>query len=138
MSDNVTTERAQIPEQIDKYLREQMSGRSASVVPLTGDASDRRYFRVTLADGGSLVLALHAGPIEFASLPFANVAALLRQVPLPVPAILGHADEHGVMALEDLGDVTLQAQLASTTPSERHVLYREAVALIELMQRRGE
>ena len=38
------------------------------------------------------MLALHAGPIEFATLPFANVGDLLRQVPLPVPAMLGHSD----------------------------------------------
>ena len=38
------------------------------------------------------MLALHAGPIEFAALPFANVAELLEQIPLPVPALLGHAD----------------------------------------------
>ena len=69
------------------------------VVPLTGDASDRRYFRVILADGESIVLALHAGPIDFATLPFANVAALLDQMPLPVPAILGHADADGIVAL---------------------------------------
>lgn len=137
MSDKLATERGQIPERIDRYLREQMAGRSASVVPLTGDASDRRYFRVTLGDGESLVLALHAGPIEFTTLPFANVAALLQQMPLPVPAILGHADEHGVVALEDLGDTTLQAQLEATAATEQHALYREAVALIELMQRRG-
>ena len=43
------------------------------VVPLTGDASDRKYFRIIPADGPSIVLALHAGPIDFASLPFANV-----------------------------------------------------------------
>jgi aminoglycoside/choline kinase family phosphotransferase len=127
----------QIPERVERYLQEQMSGRSTAVVPLTGDASDRRYFRVTLQGGGSIVLALHAGPIQFATLPFANVAALLQQMPLPVPAILGHADDHGVVALEDLGDVTLQGQLGSTAPPERHALYREAIALIELMQRRG-
>ena len=57
-------------------------------MPLTGDASDRKYFRVIPSDGPSIVLALHAGPIDFAALPFANVAALLRQVPLPVPMLL--------------------------------------------------
>src|SRR3954471_17913029 len=98
MSDNAAAERARIPEPVDRYLREQMAGRATSVVPLTGDASDRRYFRVILPDGGSLVLALHAGPIEFTTLPFANVAALLQQMALPIPAIVGHADEHGVVA----------------------------------------
>ena len=89
------------------------TARAARVVPLTGDASDRRYFRIIRPDGASIVLALHAGPIDFASLPFANVAELLRQMPLPVPAMLGHSDPLGIVALEDLGDVTLQAHLGA-------------------------
>ena len=40
------------------------------VLPLTGDASDRRYFRVLLREGESIVLALHAGAIDFETLPF--------------------------------------------------------------------
>src|SRR5438067_9497092 len=97
---------------IDSYLRDAgLKARSPKVVPLTGDASDRRYFRILFSDGESIVLALHAGPIEFASLPFANVAELLQQMPLPVPAILGHDDPDGIVALQDLGDVTLQAHL---------------------------
>jgi hypothetical protein len=75
---------------IENYLRaNRTAGRSQTIVPLTGDASDRRYFRVLTPDAEPIVLALHAGPIEFATLPFANVAELLRAVPLPVPAILG-------------------------------------------------
>ena len=83
------------------------------------------------------MLALHAGAIDFASLPFANVARLLQQVPLPVPAILGHSDALGIVALQDLGDVTLQAHLGAASPAEHAALYREAVALIALLQRRG-
>ena len=37
----------------------------------------------------------------------------------------------GIVALEDLGDVTLQAHLGAASPAEHAALYREAVALIE-------
>src|SRR5436309_667873 len=125
-------------DRIDRYLRENhLHGPGIKVVPLTGDASDRRYFRVIGQDGPPIVLALHTGPIEFASLPFANVARLLRQVPLPVPALLGYSDPLGILALEDLGDVTLQAHLGAATATEHAALYRQAVAFIELLQRRG-
>jgi aminoglycoside/choline kinase family phosphotransferase len=125
-------------DRIDRYLQESgLAARGARVVPLTGDASDRRYFRIMTADGASFVLALHAGPIAFATLPFANVAGLLREVPLPVPAVLGHSDELGILALQDLGDVTLQAHLGAAPPSEHVALYRQAVALLEQLQRRG-
>ena len=123
---------------IDRYLEASgLSRRDPKIVPLTGDASDRRYFRILLRDGESIVLALHAGPIDFAALPFANVAELLHKVPLPVPRILGHSNQDGILALEDLGDVTLQAHLGAASSTEHAALYREAVALIELLQRRG-
>jgi len=51
--------------------------------------------------------------------------------------VLGHADALGILALEDLGDVTLQSHLGAGTLSEHEALYRQAVALIGVMQRRG-
>jgi aminoglycoside/choline kinase family phosphotransferase len=138
MIDQRTSEGSDLRARIDRYLRDAgFGGRAPRVVPLTGDASDRKYFRVLLSDGTSIVLALHAGPIDFATLPFANVADLLHKVPLPVPRILGHSDADGVIALQDLGDVTLQAHLGAASATEHAALYREAVALIELLQRRG-
>jgi hypothetical protein len=125
-------------DRIERFLREsQLADARARVVPLTGDASDRRYFRILPAGCESFVLALHAGPIDFATLPFANVGALMQQIPLPVPGILGHSDELGIVALQDLGDVTLQAHLGASSPSEHAALYRQAVALVEQLQRRG-
>jgi aminoglycoside/choline kinase family phosphotransferase len=114
-----------------------LSGRGTRVVPLTGDASDRRYFRVLLGEGPSQVLAVHPGPITFAALPFVNVGRLLAAMPLPVPAILSHSDELGIIALQDLGDVTLQAHLGAASPGEHAALYRQAVAFLDTMQRRG-
>src|SRR3954471_21162674 len=109
MTDQRTADGVRLRERIDRFLSESgVAGSEARVVPLTGDASDRKYFRIIPADGPSIVLALHAGPIEFATLPFANVGTLLQQIPLPVPAILGHSDELGILAQQDLGDVTLQ------------------------------
>lgn len=108
-----------------------------SIVPLTGDASDRRYFRVVPRDGSPFVLAVNAAPFEYATLPFVNVAELLGAMPVPIPTLLGHADDLGVLALDDLGDVTLQARLGAASAAERLALYQEAVALIEIIQRRG-
>ena len=138
MTEQRTAEGVELRERIDLYLRDSgLAAASARVVPLTGDASDRRYFRIIPADGPPIVLALHTGAIEFASLPFANVAELLRLIPLPVPLVLGHSDPLGILALQDLGDVTLQAHLGASSPTQHADLYREAVALLETLQRRG-
>jgi aminoglycoside/choline kinase family phosphotransferase len=111
--------------------------RHTRAVPLTGDASDRRYFRLLVEDGDSIVLALHAGPIEFDRMPFANVAELLQKMDVPAPAILDHSDALGIIALQDLGDVTLQAHVGAAGVTEHAALYREAVALIHRLQERG-
>jgi aminoglycoside/choline kinase family phosphotransferase len=138
MTEQRATDGVHLRERIDRYLDASgLGGPNPRVVPLTGDASDRRYFRIIPSDGPSIVLALHAGPIEFASLPFARVAELFQMIPLPVPGVLGHSDELGIIALQDLGDVTLQAHLGASSPAEHAALYRQAVALIEQLQRRG-
>jgi N-acetylmuramate 1-kinase len=107
------------------------------IVPLTGDASDRRYFRVILTEMPSIVLSLYSAPFKVDDLSFVNVARLLEQMPVPIPRVLGHADDLGVLALQDLGDVTLQAHLGAATSGEHSALYRQAVALIATLQRHG-
>jgi aminoglycoside/choline kinase family phosphotransferase len=109
----------------------------ARVVALTGDASDRQYFRVLPAATDPFVLAFYGAPFAYASLPFVNAAELFAAMPVPVPRILGHAEDLGILALEDLGDVTLQAHLGSESPARHAALYREAVALIATLQHRG-
>lgn len=127
-----------VPESISAYLDRRGYDRHVTrVVPLTGDASDRRYFRLIGAGGATSVLALNASPFRYDTLPFVNVAELLQQVPLPVPAIFDHADDLGLLRLQDLGDVTMQAHLGAATPGEHAALYRQAVGFIELLQRRG-
>ncbi len=127
-----------LPERVDEYLRRSGLGADAITVhPLTGDASDRRYFRVLRRHDAPVVLALHAEPFDAEALPFVRVAHLLAAMPLPIPAVLDRAGDLGVLLLEDLGDVTLQAHLGAAPAAEHNRLYRQAVALIEVLQWRG-
>jgi N-acetylmuramate 1-kinase len=123
---------------IQQYLdRHHLSDEVVKVLPLTGDASDRRYFRVLLRDGDSIVLALHAGPITFGEMAFVAVAELMARIPLPVPGILHHSDSLGIIGLQDLGDVTLQAHLGAATADQHAALYRQAVSFVARLQVRG-
>jgi N-acetylmuramate 1-kinase len=137
----MTTEKIALADprqRIDAYLLQSgLATRAPRVVPLTGDASDRRYFRIMLQDSSSIVLSLYAAPFDFETLSFVNVSRLLSRMPVPIPTLLGHADDLGVLAQEDLGDVTLQAHLGAATPTEHAALYRQAVSLIATMQKRG-
>ena len=137
MTESIAGERS-LDERLARYLGTRaQAGGAPEVQALTGDASDRRYFRVSFTGEPSIVLAVHTGSIDFATLPFANVAELLHQVPLPIPRILGHSDVDGIIEQTDLGDVTLQAHVAGIEAGARQDLYSEAVALIERLQRRG-
>ena len=123
---------------IDECLsRARLAGPQVRVVPLTGDASTRQYFRILRPDNPSVVLAVYDAPFEFEVLPFVNVCRLFTSIPLPVPAIAGHADDLGILILEDLGDVTLQAHLGMTQPAEHDALYKQAVEFVFRMQRKG-
>lgn len=127
-----------LPDRITTYLeRSGLVAEATTVLPLTGDASDRRYFRVLLRGGPSRVLALHVEPFDPDALPFCRVAQLLAAMPLPIPTILDKAGDLGILQLEDLGDVTLQAHLGAAPAAEHSRLYRNAVSLIEALQRRG-
>jgi len=133
-----TTDSSDVRTRIDRFLAETgVAAQVATVVPLTGDASDRKYFRVLMRNAPTQVLAVHPQAIDFERLPFANVSRLYSSMPVPVPQILGHSDPLGIIALQDLGDVTLQAHLGAASFVEHKALYREAVTLIETLQRRG-
>ena len=133
-----TTDGTDVRDRISSFLEQSgLAARGAKVLPLTPDASDRRYFRVLLSGEGTLVLAVHTGPIDFETLPFVNVARLLAAMPVPVPRIVDHSNELGIISLQDLGDVTLQAHLGAASPAQHAALYRQAVAFIDTLQRRG-
>lgn len=138
MTERRTDGGSDVRTRIDQFLAETgLAARGAKVVPLTGDAGDRRYFRVLIKNEPSQVLAVQPGAMSFEALPFVNVSRLLAAMPVPVPRILAHADALGIMSQQDLGDVTLQAHLGAQSPAEHAALYRQAVSFIETLQRRG-
>ena len=129
---------ADLDQRVSAYL--DLQGLTPDVqrtVLLTGDASDRRYVRVLLGARPSIVLSVHAGPIDYAASPFVQVAELFAAVPVPIPALLHHDDALGIIAQQDLGDVTLQAHLGGASATERAERYREAVGLLVRLQQRG-
>jgi aminoglycoside/choline kinase family phosphotransferase len=117
----------------------------AELVRLRGDASTRSYFRAHIEGGAPhlpanlIVMKLpedalrsDEGGEQPASerLPFLEVAALLASRGLPVPKIYAEDLEHGVILLEDLGDLTLHEQLSRAGAADRTELYGRAVDLL--------
>ena len=86
---------------IDRFLAESVWA-SWQVMPMTGDASGRRYARL-IKDGRSVIL-MDAPPENGEDTkPFAMIAKWLCSVGLCAPDILAHDPELGVMVLTDLG-----------------------------------
>jgi hypothetical protein len=101
----------------------------ASLRPASSDASFRRYFRVDVEGGGTLI-AMDAPPPQEDVRPFVHVAALFAATGVTVPAILASDIEQGFLLLSDLGSTTYLKQLS---PDTAHKLYLDAIeALVQL------
>ncbi|MFO0701452.1 MAG: phosphotransferase [Nitrospira sp.] len=120
------------------------------VIPLAGDASNRRYFRVTLTGGPphSVIVMQLAEPEGFkqseeavsgtahqiAELPFINIRSHLAKVKVPVPTLYYYDQSAGLLYLEDFGDVTLADAVSRADPAQMRSYYRQAIDVLVQMQ----
>jgi aminoglycoside/choline kinase family phosphotransferase len=98
-------------------------------VPIAGDASNRRYTRITRRDGTSAIL-MDAPPNRNDSVaPFVEIANHLTAAGLSAPRIYHTNIDHGFLLIEDLGD-DLFARMMARDPGQSAVLYRAATDLL--------
>jgi hypothetical protein len=97
------------PEEVDRFLAAQGLA-TAGRMPLAGDASTRRYQRLSLAGRAPLILMQAPDP-ERELVPFGTVAGVLRRLGLSAPEIYAVDAEAGLMLLEDFGDGTFSRAL---------------------------
>ncbi|MDB4213546.1 phosphotransferase [Octadecabacter sp.] len=102
-------------------------------IPMTGDASSRRYERLQSAANTSVIL-MDAPPDTCGSQSrFVEIAKHLRGLNLAAPDILEWNDALGLMILEDLGNVDFAGHLR-TTPYDERLLYENAVDMLLALQ----
>ncbi|HEX8402874.1 MAG TPA: phosphotransferase [Allosphingosinicella sp.] len=99
----------------------------AEIRPLAGDASFRRYFRVSR--GSERAVLMDAPPPHEDPRPFVAVADWLGQVGLSAPRILARDLDRGLLLLDDLGDARLRETL-DAAPDREAELYGLAVDLL--------
>jgi hypothetical protein len=76
---------------VDECLqRAQIAGPGVRVVPLTGDASTRQYFRALRPDNPRSLSPCDE-PADFDTLPFVNVCRLFGHIPLPSRRLQAYA-----------------------------------------------
>jgi aminoglycoside/choline kinase family phosphotransferase len=123
---------------------EQLTGRKNpyEVEEMQGGASTRRFFRVHLSEGGSLVAMFVPGKSqeiakaseEGRRWPFLEVRDLLAARGVRVPHVLAEACDDGILLVQDLGEDTL-ANYLLRRPESRELLYQTAVRDLALAQK---
>src|SRR4051812_19037451 len=94
--------------------------KGAEVLPLAGDASFRRYFRVVHGDRSAVLM--DAPPPHEDPRPFVAVAEWLASVGLSAPEILARDLDKGMLLLGDFGDWRLRGWLHTHPPGGRGAL----------------
>jgi hypothetical protein len=111
---------------LERWLTGTLAGRSFTLAPASADASFRRYFRATLADGSSYV-AMDAPPDKEDCRPFVHVAQLLHAAGVHAPRIHAQDLAQGFLLLDDLGRTTY---LEALNESNAQPLMRDAIAAL--------
>lgn len=104
----------------------------AAIVPLAGDASFRRYFRVI--DGARRAILMDAPPPHEDPRPFIDIAMWLHEHGFAAPAILAADLATGLVLIEDFGDDRMREAIdadASCAPA----LYESAVDILVALHR---
>ncbi|WP_212522928.1 phosphotransferase [Actibacterium sp. MT2.3-13A] len=119
---------------IDAFLARAGWAGAARVV-LAGDASNRRYDRLTDPAAGASAVLMDAPPETGEDVrPFVRIARHLRGLGLSAPEILAEDADRGLLLLEDLGDA-LYARAIAADPGLETPLYECAIDLLAELHR---
>ena len=110
---------------------------SKEVIPLTPDASTRKYYRIGWKKG-TAVAAVYPDPFDPEFHPYLDITRLFLECKIPVPEIYAVDGNAGIIVQEDLGDRQL-FHFYADEPDEQCDEYKEqAIALIARIQNATE
>lgn len=104
----------------------------AEILPLAGDASFRRYFRVV--EGQRTAVLMDAPPDKEDSRPFLGIAGHLRDQGFAAPRALAVDLALGLILLEDFGDARVTRVLADA-PTRAGEIYGKAIDVLAALHR---
>jgi N-acetylmuramate 1-kinase len=117
--------------QLRRWLQGVLGTSALELAPASGDASFRRYFRVTQPSAVTLI-AMDAPPEKEDCRPFVHAAALLAGAGVHVPAIHAQDLAQGFLLLSDLGTTTYLQALDADSADR---LYGDAIGALVRIQR---
>ncbi len=98
--------------------------------PLAGDASDRRYYRVSCRIEGvdRTWVLMSWEPFDKNNYPFLSVLSHFAKHGVQVPEVIAFAEKEGLVLLEDLGDLTLERKFWESQESTLSMeFYKKAI-----------
>lgn len=110
---------------IPAWLRERAGLTGVRLQPVSGDASFRRYYRVTTPEASYILM--DAPPEKEDCRPFVRITAVLSDAGLNVPRLFEVDLEQGLLLLGDLGDELFLGHLRT---GQADTLYRQALAAL--------
>jgi N-acetylmuramate 1-kinase len=97
------------PEELKDFARTSLrlsESTPVELVPLPVRGSDRSFFRLAW-DSGSSAILVHYDPLRVENSYYADIAAFIRSINVPAPAVFGHDPLHCLMVMEDMGAIDL-------------------------------
>ena len=108
-----------------------------TLTPASADASFRRYWRATLADGRTYVV-MDAPPAHEDCRPFVRVARMLQEAGVNAPQVLAQDLSQGFLLLTDLGTRTYLDELSESNAAPLFADATDALLRWQLATRPGE
>lgn len=110
---------------------------SKEVIPLTPDASTRKYYRIGWKKR-TAIAAVYAEPFDPEFHPYLDVTRLFLDCDIPVPEIYAVDGNAGIIVQEDLGDRQLFQVYEEETDEQCDEYKEQAIALIAKIQNATE
>jgi hypothetical protein len=123
-------------QRIQAWLETQFPDSGINLAPASADASFRRYFRATLANGDHYIV-MDAPPQYEDCRPFIAVAALFGASGAHTPQVLAQDLEQGFLLLSDLGDTTYLAALNADNAATLYGAATDTLIKIQAASRPG-
>jgi aminoglycoside/choline kinase family phosphotransferase len=124
-------------ERLAQYLQKIRGIRKGEIVPLTPDASTRKYFRLPWKRG-TAVAAVYPEPFDPDCHPYLDATRLFLSAGIPVPETYAVDGENGIIVQEDLGDRPLFRVYETATEQECEEYKESAINLIARIQNATE
>jgi aminoglycoside/choline kinase family phosphotransferase len=116
--------------QLTQWVQEQQPNKRVEVVPLAGDASFRRYYRVT--DGNDSWIVMDADPTKEKNEAYLSVGHAFAEGGVTVPIVFSSDKARGFFLISDFGDTLLLDILKQETAND---LYTSAFDTLIKIQR---